>query len=124
MRTQSDRAADFGRQAKPVFNVVIAYDDFEAGKHAVETCSRLVCDLQKHFDVRLKMWTFSLLRNNGVNAAAVKDAAEAPLVIIATASDDLSRAVRKWVELWAPFKSGQHATLAAVLTYCGMVDRC
>ena len=117
-------SANLESKAKPIFNVVIAYDDFAAGKYAVDTYSRLIPDSRDDLDVRMNMWTFGLLRNSRVYATAVEETAKAHLIVIATACDDLAPAVRKWIESWVLRKGGQHATLVAILSLNDAVDRC
>lgn len=101
--------------AKRPYEVVIVYDQFVAGQHAVETCARLVSDFKDKFNVRVKVWSFAVLRNTAVNLTAASDAAKAQMVMVATSSEDLPPAVKKWMQAWMTWNGGKCGLLVALL---------
>jgi hypothetical protein len=115
MATQSSNVTD-ASQPKPSFNIVIVYDDFAGGRHAVETCSRLISEFKGDFTIRVKTWSFAVLRNPAVNVTAAFDAAKAQMVLVAVSSNDLPSAVKRWLETWTHWKSGRCQTLVGCLS--------
>jgi hypothetical protein len=67
-------------------------------------------------DVQVKTWSFNLLRNQKLNNAAVDDAAEAQVIIVAAQGEELPPAVEKWLEHWRIRPTNIHrASVVAVL---------
>jgi len=112
---QARDIAATGLPSKPPYNVVIAYDEFASGRHAVETCHRLIAESQGNFTVRVKVWSFAVLRNQVANLTAATDAAKAQMVMVATSSEDLPAAVKKWMDAWLAWNGGRRAMLVAIL---------
>lgn len=96
-------------------NIVIVYDEFLSGQHAVQTCQRLILQQGEPVDVQVKTWTFDLLRNHQLNSAAVRDAAEAEVIILAAASQQVPPQVERWLEAWRSRPGNGRASLVAVL---------
>src|SRR5579871_2132220 len=88
MGTRSSQSVDRAPPSEPAFNVAVVYDEFVAGWHAVETCNRLISELKNRVSPCVRMWSFDLLRNGAVNAAAASDTAKAQMVVVATSSAD------------------------------------
>jgi hypothetical protein len=87
--------------AKPRFNVVIAYEDFAAGRHAQLTCDILARNLERELTLDSQMWKFDVLGNPQLREMATRDAAEADLIMIATRGEgDLPREVKVWIDDW------------------------
>ena len=104
--------------AKSVFQVVIAYEDFTAGKRALDACKLLVAHLGADVQFRSGMWKFDLLRNARLNEIAIGDAVDADLIIVATGENpELPAEVKEWVGAWAPRKRGQTAALVALVDF-------
>src|SRR4051794_10180347 len=100
---------------KPIFNVVIAYEDFAAGKHAKETYDYLVHHLGREFEFENQMWKFDVLGNPKMKEMAVKDAATADLIIISTHGvGDLPREVKSWIDHWVEHKGSAMALVTLV----------
>jgi hypothetical protein len=109
-----------GARAKPVFRVVMAYEDFTAGKRAIDTCNFLVSRIGKAIELRSSMWKFDVLRSLKLNQMAVDDAVEADVIIVANGRNaGLPEEVKRWVDAWAARKEGQSAALVALLDFTG-----
>jgi len=95
-------------EEKPTFNVVIAYEDFETGKHAKNTYDFLVEHLGDEFDFSNQMWKFDVLSVPKLKHMAVRDAAVADIIIVAAhGTGDLPQEVKSWLEM--SLEEGIHA---------------
>jgi hypothetical protein len=109
-----------GSEPHPVFKVVMAYDDFAAGKRAMDTCNFLVFQLGGGIELRSSMWKFDVLRSAKLNQIAVHDAIEADVIIVANARNTgLPEEVKEWINGWVPHKQDQSAALVALLDFTG-----
>jgi hypothetical protein len=105
---------------KSAFHVVMAYDDFTAGKRAMDACNFLGFQLGDGVELRSNMWKFDILRHARLYEMAVEDAIEADVIIVANASDaGLPDEVVSWIDAWVPRKRGQTAALVALLDFTG-----
>lgn len=103
-------------EAKPVFQVVIVYEDFAAGGRANETCGFLMAQLGNDFELRSSMWKFEILRNPKLAEIAAAEAVQANVIIVAAhGSLPLPSEVRNWIELWVPLRERHPAALIALL---------
>jgi hypothetical protein len=84
----------------PTFNVVIAYEDFEAGKHAKKTYDFLVENIGHDCQFTNQMWKFEVLFIPKLREMAARDAAMADIVMISSHGSELPAEVKAWVELW------------------------
>ena len=84
----------------PVFNVVIAYEDFETGKHAKKTYDFLVENLGRDCRPTSQMWKFDVLGIPKLREIAVKDAAAADIIIISSHGEGLPEPLKAWIESW------------------------
>jgi len=84
----------------PVFNVVIAYEDFETGKHAKETYDYLAEHLGRDCEFTNQMWKFDVLNIPKLRQLAAADASAADIVVISGHGDDLPEHVKLWIESW------------------------
>jgi len=90
-----------GLDAKPKFKVVIAYEDFEAGKHAKKTYDYLVGNLGWECQFTNQMWRFDVLSIPKLRELAAAAAAQADLIIISShGSEELPEPVKAWIESW------------------------
>ena len=88
-------------ESNPAFNVLIAYDDFEAGKHAKQIYDFLVENLGEECEFANQMWKFDVLGVPKLREMAAHDASEADIIIISChAAGDLSKGFKGWTELW------------------------
>jgi len=90
--------ADF--DPNPTFNVVIAYEDFETGRHAKRTYDFLVEHLGCDCQFSNQMWKFDVLSIPKLREIAVKDVELADIVVVSCHGDDLPGPVKAWIESW------------------------
>jgi hypothetical protein len=97
----------------PIFNVVIAYEDFETGKHAKETYDFLVNNLRHECRFENQMWKFDVLGIPKLREMAAKDALVADIIIISCrGTHDLSSDVKAWINAWLHAQSNAIALVA------------
>jgi hypothetical protein len=87
-------------ESNPVFNVLIAYEDFETGKHAKETYDFLAENLGKECRLTNQMWKFDVLSIPKLREIAVRDATTADIILISCHDDSVPDYVMKWTESW------------------------
>lgn len=117
METLSERMhpqPDLNMENYPLFNVVIVYEDFAAGKHAKETYDYLVRQLGTQYEFTNQMWKFDVLTNPKMQEMAVKDAVIADLIIISNHGGELPAEVRSWIDKWVVQKTNAMALVALV----------
>ncbi len=96
--------------ANPFFNVLIAYEDFETGKHAKRVCDFLAESLGQECQLTTQMWKFDVLSIPKLREIAKKDAVEADLVFLACQGEHaLPVGVRGWLESWIMTKTNVSA---------------
>lgn len=88
------------REATPSFNVLIAYEDFETGKHAKETYDFLVENVGHDCHFTNQMWKFDVLLLPRLQAIALEDAARADIIIVSSKARELPAHVTSWIEAW------------------------
>jgi len=99
--------------ADPAFNVLIAYDDFEAGKHAKKTYDFLVEHLGGECEFANQMWKFDVLGIPKLREMAARDANAADIIIISChAGVELPDEFKAWTELWLQEKCNAIALVA------------
>lgn len=108
-------SAIFDSKSNSTFNVVIVYDAFVSGQRAVQTYHRLMLQHGDVADVNLKTWTFDLLKNSKLNHAAIEDAANAQIIILAADCEVLPVAVEKWLQGWRLHANKRRGSFVAVL---------
>jgi hypothetical protein len=97
----TEREGEEALQITCNINVVIAFEDAAAGKHAEGFYERLKERLGRAFEFTRYQWSFALLQDPGVRDAAAQDATMADIVIIATHGDtDLPEHVDYWFQAW------------------------
>lgn len=100
-------------ESNPTFNVVIAYEDFEMGKHAKKTYDYLAEHLGYDCQFGNQMWKFDVLAVPKLREMAAKDAAAADIIIVAAhGASELSEEVKKWIEMWLAEKGNAIALVA------------
>lgn len=103
-----------GRDANPSLNVLIAYEDFEAGKRAKETYDFLVENVGQDCQFTNQMWKFDVLLLPKLQAIALEDASRADIIIVSSQARELPRHVITWIETWL---SAAHYPLALVALF-------
>ena len=100
-------------EENPNFSVVMAYEDFETGKHAKKTYDFLAENLGNDCRLSNQMWKFDVLSLPKLREMAAKDAAQADVVIISChGSSELPAQVTDWIEAWLAEKSNAIALVA------------
>jgi hypothetical protein len=91
----------FDLEFNPAFNVLIAYEDFETGKHARKTYEFLVEHLGQDSQFANQMWKFEVLQIPNLREMAARDAAMADVIVISGhGGSQLPAHVRLWIEAW------------------------
>src|SRR5437899_9600969 len=85
-------------EVNPTFNVLIAYEDFETGKHAKRTYDFLVENIGGDWNFSNQMWKFDVLLLPKLREIALDDAARADIIIISYLSSDLPDHIKSCVE--------------------------
>ncbi len=99
-----EKLPDLG--SKPSFNVLIAYEDFETGKHAKRTYDFLVETLGTDCQFSNQMWKFDVLSIPKLRELASADARAADLVVISCHGDELPATTKQWIESWVAGADG------------------
>jgi len=81
-------------------NVMIAYEDFETGKHAKKTYDFLAANLPPDCRLSNQMWKFDVLSIPKLREMAGCDAARADIVLVSSHGGQLPAVVKEWVEMW------------------------
>jgi hypothetical protein len=88
-------------EPNPVFNVVIAYEDFETGKHAMKTYDFLVEHLGQDCQFSNQMWKFDVLSIPKLREIAANDAAQADIIMVSCHGEsELPNHVLQWIDSW------------------------
>ena len=109
----SEREGGDGLQITCDINIVIAFEDAAAGKHAEAFYDHLKERLGTEFQFTRYQWSFNLLGDLHVRDVAAHDAATADIVIIATHGDaNLPAHVESWFQAWIGRTAGPRALVA------------
>jgi hypothetical protein len=86
---------------RPSFKVVIAYEDFETGKHAKRVYDFLTHNLGVDCEFSSQMWKFDVLSVPRLRDIAAKDAFEADILMISSrGGQGLAAGAKAWIESW------------------------
>lgn len=91
-----------GFDPNPLFNIVIAYEDFNAGKNAKRTYDFLVSQLGSECSCMNQMWKFGVLNVPKLREMAAQDAGVADIIMVSCSTEDLPNCVKDWVDGWLP----------------------
>ena len=94
----SSRFSSFDAEGNPPLNVVIVYEDFDAGKQAKKTFDLLIQNLGTACHLTNQMWNFDVLSIDQLRDIALKDAAHADILIVSCQGTDLPYHVKTWIE--------------------------
>lgn len=95
-----------------VFNVVIAYEDFETGKHAKRIYDVLTENLGAEWKVSNQMWKFDVLSIPKLREIAVKDALAADILMVSCHGERVPLHVKDWLETTIAMDHGPIALVA------------
>jgi hypothetical protein len=94
------------KEANSTLNVVIAYEDLETGKRAMQTYEYMVQQLGDQCPFSSQMWKFDVLALPKLREMAAKEAAAAELIMVsAHEGKQLPAQVKAWMELWLSYKT-------------------
>jgi hypothetical protein len=100
-------------EPNPTFEVTIAYEDFETGKHAKKTYEYLVKHVGHDCQFASQMWKFDVLGIPKLRDMAARDALAADVIIIAShGGKELPREVISWIDTWSARKGNAIALVA------------
>ena len=109
-------AGQIDLESHPVFNVVLAYDEYASGIRAEEFFDTLVLDHGELFQFICPLWKFEEEREPRLFDVAARDAARADMIVLAIRqSRELPAEVRRWIEHWLPSKQADSGALVALL---------
>jgi hypothetical protein len=95
-------------------DVLIAYDDLNAGKHAKDLCDRLGQQLNPGCKLNIRLWRLSVLKIPEMMEAAAREAARAALIIVAASGkENLPSPVKTWMGMVIGAKHGAGGALVA-----------
>ena len=94
-------------------NVVIAFEDVVAGKHAQRFYEYLTDRLGADFEFTRHQWNFSLVKDPAIREVAARDASSADIVIVAMHGEgSLPEYIKSWIDLWAGKNANPTALVA------------
>jgi hypothetical protein len=99
-------------ETRTAFNVVILYEEFETGKRAKLTYDFLVETMGADCQFRSQIWKFEALSDPALLDLALRDAAEADIVVISSQGGDVPSEVRTWLEAWLVLAANPLALVA------------
>ncbi|MDB6110317.1 MAG: right-handed parallel beta-helix repeat-containing protein [Pedosphaera sp.] len=103
----------FARAASGL-EVLIAYDDLDAGMHAKDLCDRLGQQLNPVCKLNIRLWRLSMLKIPEVMQTAAREAARAALIIVAASGkENLPSPVKTWMGMVIGAKNGAGGALVA-----------
>ena len=103
-------------QAAETFSVAVTYADAFTRERAIRICDHMVVELGKDLNFTFSWWKFDYLCDPKLSRMAAQAAAQADMIIFsAHADDELSAAVRSWIESWVPKKEKQPSALVALI---------
>src|SRR5216684_460338 len=92
------RFGSFDKEGNPSLNVVIVYEDLDTGKQAKKTFDLLAQNLGSACHLTNQMWKFDVLTISKLREIALKNAAQADIVMISCHGNDLPDHVKTWIE--------------------------
>lgn len=99
----------------PKLNVVMIYEDAEAGRRAKRFSDKLLHMIEPRCELVRNLWNFDVLAITNVRNAAAGIARVADLVIVSASGErELSPPVEGWLDLWVWLIDGTHPALVAL----------
>jgi len=90
-----------GSTAPPIFEVLLAYQDFHSGIRAKEFFDRLVRNHGSLYRFLCHLWKFEVLAAPEFDGQAIAEALNADMIVIAPcAQAELPASVKRWIERW------------------------
>jgi hypothetical protein len=99
-------------------NVLVAYEDFAAGKRAIAMLKRVDSQCGGPGQLTHMMWRFDVLADGDFFDLAVQEALAADIIVIATREGgSLPQRIRDWIARWLLMKQSRPQALVATLDY-------
>lgn len=115
-RPKRVRSSRRPRQSKPLpFNALIAYADVPAARRAMNEIRDVLAASGRHYEFRPMLWRFDQLGRENWSEVALRDAAEAAIVVVASTEVGLDLGLERWVGQLLARKLGKPMTIVAVL---------
>lgn len=112
-------------ETKDAIKVLIVYEDFATGQHAMSASKRLFGELTRDFESQASFWKFDVLRVPTMRQLAAQDAIEADVVVIAAhAGQALPADLKSWLQSCLDQKAPGVTTLVAMLGVGGQTANC
>jgi hypothetical protein len=93
-------------EINPALNVMIVYENLEAGKSAMNIYDYMVKHLVDQCLFANQMWKFDVLALPKLRDIAAKDAAAADIIIVSAHGENpLPSEVKAWIEQWLKYKT-------------------
>lgn len=100
---------------KSALQVVIAYEDIQAGKHAMHVLTTLARGSGDEIELKPLPWSFDLLADADGRKAATSDAAKSDILMIATSGPNpLPPSIGQWAESAIEQKRGTATAVVAL----------
>jgi hypothetical protein len=116
--TVVNRQKDFMDTTPFLFNVVIAYEDFNAATRAAKMIERLQNQLCPAIQIASESWKFELIGNSRLQALATEAAGHADMLILALADEgdlpDLPDYMKQWLAAWASLERSEPVALVTL----------
>ena len=101
--------------APPEFNIVIIYEDADAGRRAKRFSDRLLREIGDQFRCVRNLWSFDVLAITDVRNAAAGIARTADLVVVSASGErELAPQAEEWLDLWGWLIDGSTPALVAL----------
>jgi hypothetical protein len=104
-------------EEKPVYSLVIVYEDIATGKRANHFCDNLMQELGESALLAKDLWSFKVLDIPQVRRVAAEVAAAADVVILALDGHaELPDGVKAWLEEWVGRPAGRKPILIGLFS--------
>lgn len=94
-------AREMEKPSRTMVNVLILYEDFDAGVSARRTFDGLAQALGEEWGLECCLWRMELLDDPRGQAVAAREASDADLLVVSSrGQSELSPTVKSWIEGW------------------------
>lgn len=98
-----------------IFNVVVAYEDFDAARRAAKMIERLQYQLRPAIRIAAESWKFELIGDSRLRALATEAAQHSDMLVLAlTDGSDLPFYMKQWLEAWALLEHDEPVALVTL----------
>ena len=112
----NEPAESHGNDAKPKFNIAVAYDSYGAARRALRIFSSLLDAFGDEFDFQCQLWRFDVLALLDVRQAAVRSSTSADMLVVSAEADgEMPAFLKQWLEDSIEGKAPGTAALVGLL---------